>query len=177
MYTLTITFAVLSVIPQFNYQPPVMDTPQSNVVVSNFVIGEKPAQFPDRSKEAEIARQIDVQREQARLAEIKRLEAIEAQKQVNIPTQPKSTPQVAVNNSDDAFIQLSYCEAGGKPATNTGNGYYGMFQYDLQTWGNYMGYARPDLAPAEVQLAKAKETQARRGWSPWPSCARKLGLL
>ena len=40
-----------------------------------------------------------------------------------------------------------------------------------------MGYARPDLAPADVQLAKAKETQARRGWSPWPACARKLGLL
>lgn len=177
MKLITITFAVLSVVPQFNYQPPTMDTPRSNEVVSNFVIGEKPTQFPDRSKEANIAKQIDVQREQARLAEIKRLEAIEAQKQVNIPTQPKSTPQVAVNSSEDAFIRLSYCEAGGDPTKNTGNGYYGMFQFDIGTWANYGGYARADLAPADVQIAKARETQARRGWSPWPACARKLGLL
>lgn len=74
-------------------------------------------------------------------------------------------------------MRLAYCEAGGNPATNTGNGYYGMFQFDIGTWANYGGFARADLAPADVQIAKARETQARRGWSPWPACARKLGLL
>lgn len=90
-----------------------------------------------------------------------------------------SAPKAAklVIGGDDAWAQLRYCEAGGDYAKNTGNGYYGAYQYNLSTWGNYGGYARPDLAPPEVQDAKARETQARRGWSPWPSCARKLGLL
>lgn len=60
-------------------------------------------------------------------------------------------------------------ESGGNYATNTGNGYYGAYQYDLATWGNYGGYARPDLAPPAVQDAKAADTYARRGCSPWPN--------
>lgn len=91
-----------------------------------------------------------------------------------------AAPKVAAvfgGTTDAAFMALRQCEAGGNYATNTGNGYYGAYQYNLGTWGNYGGYARPDLAPAEVQDAKARETQARRGWSPWPSCARKLGLM
>lgn len=86
-------------------------------------------------------------------------------------------PPKLVIGGDDAWAQLRYCEAGGDYAKNTGNGYYGAYQYNLSTWGNYGGYARPDLAPPEVQDAKARETQSRRGWSPWPSCARRLGLL
>ena len=87
----------------------------------------------------------------------------------------KSAPVVI--GGDDAWAKLRFCEAGGDYTKNTGNGYYGAYQYNLSTWGNYGGYARPDLAPPEVQDAKARETQARRGWSPWPACARKLGLL
>jgi hypothetical protein len=86
------------------------------------------------------------------------------------------TPKLVIGG-DDVWAQLRYCEAGGDYTKNTGNGYYGAYQYNLSTWGNYGGYARPDLAPPEVQDAKARETQAARGWSPWPACARKLGLL
>ncbi len=78
---------------------------------------------------------------------------------------------------DDAFRQLSYCEAGGDYTRNSGNGYYGAYQYSLGTWNDFDGYARPDLAPASVQDAKAHADVAARGWSAWPACARKLGLL
>ena len=91
-----------------------------------------------------------------------------------------ATPKVTAvygGTIDGAFALLRQCEAGGNYATNTGNGYYGAYQYNLGTWANYGGYARPDLVPPAVQDAKARETQARRGWSPWPACARKLGLL
>ena len=75
----------------------------------------------------------------------------------------------------DVWEQLRICEAGGDYTRNSGNGYYGAYQYNLGTWANYGGYASPHLAPPAVQDAKARETQAARGWGPWPACARKLG--
>ncbi|HEY6737002.1 MAG TPA: transglycosylase family protein [Candidatus Saccharimonadia bacterium] len=75
------------------------------------------------------------------------------------------------------MLALRFCEAGNIYTRNSGNGYYGAYQFDIGTWGNWGGYARPDLAPADVQDAKFLETFARRGWSPWPACARKLGFM
>ena len=175
-------FAVISIVAltilKLNSPVPILDTNRvahADSVVSNFDFRVKQPQFPDRSKEIADAHQHDLNKEIAK--EAARLQALEAQQKaqaVQTTTVAQNTPVVAQNSLNDAFMQLSYCEAGGDPTKNTGNGYYGMFQYNLQTWGNYMGYARPDLAPADVQLAKAKETQARRGWSPWPSCACAL---
>ena len=71
--------------------------------------------------------------------------------------------------SDGIFARIRARESGGNYAENTGNGYYGAYQYDLGTWGNYDGYARPDLAPPAVQDAKAAATYAARGCSPWPN--------
>lgn len=76
----------------------------------------------------------------------------------------------------DAFAQLRYCEAGGDYTRNSGNGYFGAYQYSIGTWNNYGGFARPDLAPAAVQDAKAAADVAARGWSAWPACSHKLGL-
>lgn len=100
---------------------------------------------------------------------------IVAAKVAVVVTQPAQAKLVI--GGEDAFARLRFCEAGGDYHKNTGNGYYGAYQYNLSTWANYGGYARPDLAPPEVQDAKARATQAARGWSPWPACARKLGLL
>lgn len=92
---------------------------------------------------------------------------------------PPSTPQptiVAYTALGGGWAQLRECEAGGDYAKNTGNGYYGAYQYDIGTWGNYGGYTRPDLAPPSVQDAKAQETFAQRGASPWPNCGRFLSM-
>ena len=67
------------------------------------------------------------------------------------------------------FERIRLRESGGNYATNTGNGYYGAYQYDIGTWNSYGGYARADLAPSAVQDAKAAETYAQRGCSPWPN--------
>ena len=77
----------------------------------------------------------------------------------------------------DVWYNLRMCESGNTYSRNSGNGYFGAYQYNLGTWSNFDGYARPDLAPPAVQDEKAHETQAARGWAPWPTCARKLGLL
>jgi uncharacterized protein YabE (DUF348 family) len=76
----------------------------------------------------------------------------------------------------EALAKLRSCEAGGVYDRNSGNGYYGAYQYDISTWANWGGFARPDLAPPSVQDEKAWETYKRRGWQPWPSCKIKMGL-
>ncbi|MBL8159145.1 DUF348 domain-containing protein [Candidatus Saccharibacteria bacterium] len=76
----------------------------------------------------------------------------------------------------DAMARLRQCEAGGRYDRNSGNGYYGAYQYDVSTWAGYGGFRLPSEAPPAVQDAKAAETYGRRGWSPWPGCTRKLGL-
>jgi resuscitation-promoting factor RpfB len=74
----------------------------------------------------------------------------------------------------EALARLRSCE--GSYTTNTGNGYYGAYQFDKQTWGGYGGFAVASDAPPGVQDEKAWLTYQRRGWQPWPSCARSQGL-
>lgn len=76
----------------------------------------------------------------------------------------------------EALARLRSCEAGGVYDRNSGNGYYGAYQYDISTWANWGGFARADLAPPSVQDEKVWETYQRRGWQPWPSCKIKMGL-
>jgi hypothetical protein len=76
----------------------------------------------------------------------------------------------------DDFARLRACESGGNYATNTGNGFYGAYQFDLGTWQG-LGYSgRPSDAAPGTQDAAARELQSQRGWSPWPACSRRLGL-
>jgi hypothetical protein len=74
------------------------------------------------------------------------------------------------------FQRLAQCESGGNYSINTGNGFYGAFQFDLQTWHG-LGYSgRPDQASPATQNQAAYKLYNSRGWSPWPSCSAQLGL-
>jgi hypothetical protein len=76
----------------------------------------------------------------------------------------------------DDFAKLRQCESGGNYSTNTGNGFYGAYQFDIGTWQG-LGYSgRPDQAAPAVQDEAAYRLYNSRGWSPWPACSRKLGL-
>jgi hypothetical protein len=87
-----------------------------------------------------------------------------------------ATGSTAYAADGDDFARLRRCESGGNYGTNTGNGYYGAYQFDLRTWHG-MGYAgRPSDASPATQDQAAARLQAARGWSPWPACARSLGL-
>lgn len=77
---------------------------------------------------------------------------------------------------DDVWAQLAQCESGGNPKTNTGNGFYGMYQFTLETWQSLGGTGYPYEADAATQTAMAKKLQAQAGWGQWPGCADKLGL-
>src|SRR4051794_751317 len=84
-------------------------------------------------------------------------------------------PAAHAANADD-FARLRTCESGGNYQANTGNGFYGAYQFDLGTWHG-LGYSgRPSEAAPSTQDAAARQLQSQRGWSPWPACSRKLGL-
>ncbi len=77
----------------------------------------------------------------------------------------------------DIWWQLALCESGGNPSINTGNGYYGMYQFSLPTWYSVGGTGLPSENSAEEQTYRAQILQARSGWGQWPACAASLGLL
>lgn len=91
------------------------------------------------------------------------------------PPAPPPPPPLTISGS---WAALAQCESGGNPRTNTGNGYYGMFQEDRDFWANYgnHAYARPDLAPASEQLAAAQRGMAAQGPGAWPVCSRRIGM-
>ncbi|WP_227748181.1 resuscitation-promoting factor [Oerskovia douganii] len=76
----------------------------------------------------------------------------------------------------DVWAALAKCESGGNPATNTGNGYYGLYQFSASTWRAMGGSGLPSEASAAEQTQRAQALQARSGWGQWPACSKKLGL-
>ncbi|HLG92744.1 MAG TPA: transglycosylase family protein [Acidimicrobiales bacterium] len=72
----------------------------------------------------------------------------------------------------DRFAQIRQCESGGNYSTNTGNGYYGAYQFSLSTWRS-LGYSGlPSDAPPSVQDQAAQQLAARSGFGQWPVCGR-----
>jgi len=78
--------------------------------------------------------------------------------------------------SDEAITYLGNCEAGMNPTRNSGNGYYGAFQFSYGTWRSLnTGYERADLAPIEVQETAVKQLLQRSSiYNQFPACARKM---
>mgnify|MGYP000898024875 CR=1 FL=1 len=84
----------------------------------------------------------------------------------------------AAVSGDDAAIwaAIAQCESGGNPSINTGNGYYGMYQFSLPTWRSVGGSGLPSDASVEEQTMRARMLQQRAGWGQW-GCAYQLGLV
>ena len=77
---------------------------------------------------------------------------------------------------DQDLARLRVCESGNNYAINTGNGFYGAYQFDAGTWRGlgYPGLAH-EASPATQDEAAAR-LQSARGWGPWPGCTAKLSL-
>jgi hypothetical protein len=81
----------------------------------------------------------------------------------------------------NAFLCIHHGE--GSWSSNTGNGYYGGLQMDLQfqrTYGSWAlaRYGTADRWPPSVQIAVAiRAYLSGRGFFPWPNTARACGLL
>jgi resuscitation-promoting factor RpfB len=84
---------------------------------------------------------------------------------------PGNTSGAGLNTSNAAmWDRIAQCESTGNWSINTGNGYYGGLQFDLQTWLGAGGddfASRPDLASREEQITVANRVYADRGLQPW----------
>ena len=74
-----------------------------------------------------------------------------------------------------AWERLRFCESGGVYTTNSGNGFYGAYQFDRQTWESMGGSGLPSAAPYWEQDIRAKALYWARGPQPWPVCGRFIG--
>jgi LysM repeat protein len=77
-------------------------------------------------------------------------------------------------NLSGAWAKVANCESSGNPKAVNPAGYYGLFQFDLQTWRSVGGSGNPTKASAAEQLMRAKKLYAQRGASPWPVCGKYL---
>lgn len=84
---------------------------------------------------------------------------------------------VGVNGSmAEDLYRLRMCESGDNYQDNTGNGYYGAYQFAMSTWEN-LGYSGlPSDAPPAQQDQGAIRLQQADGWGAWPACSAMLGL-
>ncbi|MEV8182595.1 transglycosylase family protein [Specibacter sp. NPDC078692] len=85
-----------------------------------------------------------------------------------------SAPAMSNEAMWDAIAQ---CEATGNWSINTGNGYYGGLQFDIQTWLGAGGGAyapNASLATKAQQIDIANRVYAQRGLQPW-GCAHAAG--
>ncbi len=80
------------------------------------------------------------------------------------------------SNSGGVWYELRMCESTGNYGTDTGNGYYGAYQFALSTWYGLGFTGLPSEASPAVQDEAARMLQARSGWGQWPACAAELGL-
>ncbi|MEO8828277.1 transglycosylase family protein [Lapillicoccus sp.] len=83
------------------------------------------------------------------------------------------TPGVPLNLARaDMWDRIAACESGQNWHINTGNGYYGGLQFNMQAWLGFGGAdfaARADLASREQQITVANRLYAQLGLRPW-SC-------
>ena len=120
--------------------------------------------------------QIKKQKEAERIKRIAKTAGISKKdvKAYNITnSQAKEIKQASNWASGGKVESVRQCESGGNYGINTGNGYYGAYQFDAGTWrsvggGEYAPYA--NQAPAWAQDYMAWTLYNSRGWSPW-TCA------
>ncbi len=73
------------------------------------------------------------------------------------------------------WYRLRMCESTNRYNINTGNGYYGAYQFDLSTWRSVGGSGYPHQASPAEQDYRALILYRNRGWGPWV-CASLAGL-
>jgi|GEM_PF-2192683 len=78
----------------------------------------------------------------------------------------------SASHASPALQAIAACESGGDPATDTGNGFYGKYQFTLSTWQAVGGSGNPARASEAEQDRRAAALLAQAGPGQWPVCGR-----
>jgi hypothetical protein len=119
---------------------------------------------------ATLRKRIDVLRDRKKdELERKRQERLEQQQAAE---EQQAEEQAAASTASPTLEAIAQCESGGDPTTDTGNGFYGKYQFDLQTWASVGGTGNPAQASEAEQDQRAAALYAQSGASPWPVCGQ-----
>jgi hypothetical protein len=88
------------------------------------------------------------------------------------PATSTATAAGATGAPSATLQAIAACESGGNPTTNTGNGFYGKYQFTQSTWASVGGTGNPAAASEAEQDARAAQLYAQQGSAPWPVCGR-----
>jgi peptidoglycan hydrolase-like protein with peptidoglycan-binding domain len=86
---------------------------------------------------------------------------------LGVPAQSSSA------DTDTILERIAECESGGDPTMDTGNGYYGKYQFSRATWRSVGGRGNPARASEAEQDRRAARLYRREGTKPWPVCGRR----
>jgi Transglycosylase-like domain len=82
----------------------------------------------------------------------------------------EAVPVAGASTASPTLEAIAACESGGDPTTNTGNGFYGKYQFAQSTWQSVGGVGNPAAASEAEQDMRAAMLYEREGSSPWPVC-------
>jgi hypothetical protein len=68
------------------------------------------------------------------------------------------------------LARVRRCESGGVYTTNTGNGFYGAYQFTVSSWRAVGGWGMPHLARPLEQDYRAVRLLGLQGRGAWPVC-------
>jgi predicted outer membrane protein len=114
-------------------------------------------------------KQPDATAERRRLSDQPPAEVVERMRELRDDLRDAREPQFTASPTMEAIAQ---CESGGDPTTNTGNGFYGKYQFTLETWQGVGGSGLPSEASEAEQDMRAAMLYEQAGASPWPVCGR-----
>jgi hypothetical protein len=80
--------------------------------------------------------------------------------------------EVPASTASPALQAIAACESGGNPTTDTGNGFYGKYQFTQETWQAVGGSGNPAAASESEQDRRAAALYAQAGARQWPVCGR-----
>lgn len=83
--------------------------------------------------------------------------------------EPSTTPSPRYIGQRDDNVLACIRSYEGDYDSDTGNGYYGAYQFDLDTWESVGGRGNPAHAGKEEQDMRAWKLYEERGLQPWPT--------
>lgn len=92
-----------------------------------------------------------------------------------LPKPPSSRALASASTDANIWTTLRACESGNNYRENSGNGFYGAYQFTISSWTEVGEVGLPNLAPPAVQDAAAQRLLTIQGWHAWPICSAMLG--